>query len=234
MVGRTFEGFPMPKNRCTPELTERIANAIAVYGLDQAGWKAGQISEPTFYRWMNESPEFNEAIQKARWEYREANGDNMKRLANQALLGYLKGDMSKVVHTKKQAFGRSGEVEELEEWKTIPCGVPQWAIDRALGKGMSEIEMIAGLAELGILPAEVVHHANRILEEARTKISRLLRGALPDQPDSQSSTATQKNDYKGIDDETAFAIKAKILDSLGVKLTPNASEKSSETAESEL
>jgi len=62
----------MAKSKYSPELTEIICNAIALYGTDEAGWAAGGIGRQTFYNWQNAHVDFLDAALKAKTEYRKS------------------------------------------------------------------------------------------------------------------------------------------------------------------
>jgi hypothetical protein len=170
----------MAKSKYSPELVTTICNAIAVYGLDEAGYKTGEISCQTFYDWQKKYPEFLEAVKAAKADYKNSSRDSLKRLANKALVNYLDGSMTKVTHTKKQTLDLNNDIIELEEWKTAPLGIPQWAIARALGEGLTEIEALTRLAELNLVPVWVVDCAEKILDRAKEEIAAMLRAELPE------------------------------------------------------
>jgi hypothetical protein len=202
----------MAIGRYSPELIEEAANAIAVAGTDSAGWRAIGISRPTFYDWLKKYPEFADAINKARQEYRKVKHHSLKRAANKALLDYLTGNMVKVSHIRKEVVTPTGEIVELEEHHTTPVGIPQWAIVRVLGQPMSEVEAIMALADQEILPEWIVDYAKQVLAEAREKIAEAIRGSLPENEIQQFIEArTADKEDKGVSDEVFSAIRARIM-----------------------
>lgn len=199
----------MAKSKYSEELKTAICNAIAVYGLDEAGYKAGDISCQTFYLWIKERPEFAEAVKAARSDYKNSSRDNLKRLAGKALVDYLSGNMVKVTHTKKQSLDLNNEIVELEEWRTAPCGIPQWAIARALGEGLTETEALSRLAELNLIPSWVVDCAEKILDRAREEIATLLRAELPEP--LAYELARDREHSGGISEQTFARIRAEVM-----------------------
>lgn len=199
----------MAKSRYSPELTEIICNAIAVSGTDEAGWIAGEISKPTFYTWANRFPDFLDAVNTAKTEYRKSGTNNIKRLGKKALLDYLEGRMTKTSYVKKQVLSPAGDVVELEAWRTAPVGVPQWAVVRALGEDITEVEALSRLAELNLIPSWVVDCAERILDKAREEISTILRAELPEP--LAYELAKEREQSGGLSAETVGRIRAEIM-----------------------
>lgn len=199
----------MAKSRYSPELIEVICNAIAIYGTDESGWQAGSISETTFYRWEQSNEEFREFIGKAKADYRNSHRNNVRRLGRKNLLDYLKGNMVKVSHVRKEVFSPSGEIVEIEEHRTTPVGVPQWAVERALGADMTEVDALFRLAELDIIPSWVVDCADKILDKARQEIKTLLCGELPEPLLYELSK--ERESTGGLSEDTYNRIRAEIM-----------------------
>lgn len=200
----------MAKSRYCQELQETICNAIAVYGLDEAGWTAGGIGRPTFYKWQHQHPDFRDAILAAKAEYRESSRDNVKRLANKAFVDYLNGSMMKVVHSKTETINPvTGEIVELEDWKSSPVGIPRWAIERALGDNLTELECLSRLAELNMLPSWVVDCAVKILDRAHQEIAQLLKSELPEP--LAYELAREREHSGGISEDTFDRIRREVM-----------------------
>lgn len=211
----------MAKSRYSQEVQEKICDALAVYGLDEAGWKAGEISKGTFYEWQKRHTNFADAVSIAKAEYRKCHSDSLKRLANKALVDYLAGNMVKMSHTKKEVIHpQTGETIEVEEFRTVPVGIPQWAIQRALGDGLTELEALDRLAELQIVPLWVVECAKRILTQAREEIAAILRGILPES--IAQSVEAERQHSGGISEDTYRLIRENIMgiESKGVSAVP--------------
>jgi hypothetical protein len=199
----------MAKSKYSPELTEIICNAIATYGTDESGFHAGDIGKNTFYVWLDKNQDFRDAVAVAKKEYRTSTKPSLKRLGNRALLDYLQGNMVKVAHVRKEVVSPTGEIIELEEHRTTPVGVPQWAVERALGADLTEIEALERLAEGGMIPTWVLDCANKIFDEARRQVKTLLCGAIPEPLAYQLNQ--EREATGGLSEDTYNRIRSQIM-----------------------
>jgi hypothetical protein len=189
------------KGKYTPELVEDICTAIALEGSDRSGWE-GRISEDTFYAWLKDKSEFFEVVQASKAEYRKNLPEVDKRQARKAFVAYLYGTMERVIITKETGkTERNGEYEK-ETVTRIPIGIPKWAIERVLGGKSSELEALCVLVEAGWLPREVLNIAVSELDKLKNTMQDVFAGILPSGADTPKP---------GLTDETAAAIRAKIL-----------------------
>jgi hypothetical protein len=202
------------KGKYTPELVEEICNAISLEGSDRSGWE-GRISEETFYAWLKDKSEFSEVVQASKAEYRKNLPEADKRQARKAFVAYLHGTMERVIITKETGrTERNGEYEK-ETVTRIPIGIPKWAIERVLGKNqLSELDALCVLVEAGWLPREVLNIAVSELDKLRNTMQDVFAGILPSGADTPKP---------GLTDETAAAIRAKIL---GIESLPPADARS--------
>jgi hypothetical protein len=190
------------KGKYTPELVEDICTAIALEGSDQSGWE-GRIAKDTFYTWLVEKSDFPDLVQAAKAEYRKNLPETDKRQARKAFVGYLYGEMERVITVQERGRSeRNGEYEK-EIVTRIPIGIPKWAIERVLGKNqLSELDALCVLVEAGWLPREVLNIAVSELDKLRNTMQDVFAGILPSGADTPKP---------GLTDETAAAIRAKIL-----------------------
>ncbi|HEY9824924.1 MAG TPA: hypothetical protein V6D19_05715 [Stenomitos sp.] len=188
-------------SKYSPERVEQICTAIARTGSDRAGWQAGDISSETFYRWINEFPEFSEGISNARAEYRETCPETLIRQANKAFADYLYGRMERVIVKTERGSTEQGSFEK-ETIQRVPVGIPRWAIERVLGPPISEIDAIKVLAKAGWLPNDFLELSSEQFNELRQKLKASFAGILPD---------LQRSKQTGISAETADAIRKQIL-----------------------
>lgn len=194
----------MAKSKYTPEIVQKIIDAIAATGKDEPGWLAGEISETTFYAWQEKYPEFSELVVKAKDEYRDTCPETLVRQAKKAFADYLFGRMTRVHYTKETGVNaRTGEPYEKEIVQHIPVGVPRWAIERVLGKPLDVLEAVKTLAEAGILPKWITQAVSNEIGNARKGITEVLAGVLPD-----SDTERHR---PGLSEETAAIIRSHIL-----------------------
>lgn len=188
------------RGKYTLELVQDICTAIALEGTERSGWK-GRISEDTFYTWLKDKAEFSEAVNAAKAEYRQNLPEADRRQARKAFVDYLYGRMERVI-TKTEYGSSSVGSYEKEIVQRVPVGVPRWAIERVLGKGMpSEIEALVTLVEAGWIPREVLSLAIEQLSQVKKSLREVFEGILPNTGEISP----------GLSDETAAAIRAQIL-----------------------
>lgn len=134
-----------------PEIIEAIVSAIAATGRDRDGYEAGGIGHDTFYRWMKTKPEFSDAIQKAKAEFRKVCPENMRQQALQRLGEYLRGETVETWEKKSITTDAAGNItSRTASITTIRRPTPQWAIDRILGHQMPVLNAVQILMDEGI------------------------------------------------------------------------------------
>jgi hypothetical protein len=188
-------------SKYTPECVETICDAIARTGSDKLGFEVGGISKATFYTWIEQHPDFSDAVIEARAEYRNSCPEVLVRQANKAFSDYLFGKMEKVVTTTESGSNSFGDYEK-EIVRRIPVGIPRWAIERVLGPETDELRAIQVLARAGWLPEQFLEVTHEQFRELRSRLKALFEGILPT-PNIQKSA--------GITDATADAIRREIL-----------------------
>ena len=80
------------KTYYTPDRIERICKVIAQGGTDKAAFEAGGISQTQFYEWLNEKPEFAEAVKNARRQFQEWQDKEMVKKAQASLVRLICGE----------------------------------------------------------------------------------------------------------------------------------------------
>jgi hypothetical protein len=188
-------------SKYTPELVEEIVTAIAVHGVDAAGWD-GRISKDTFYEWLKHKPDFSDMVVEAKNDYRRSLPETKRRQANLAFSQYLYGEMERVIVTTERGHSQKGGDYECETIKRIPVGVPKWAIDRVLGANMSEIEALSVLVQAGWLPRGILNVAIAEVDKLKTTLQQVFAGILPDKGIDAKP---------GLSEEMAAEIRMKIL-----------------------
>lgn len=197
------------KGKYCDDIVKMICDSIAVYGQDAAACRAVKINPDTFYEWIKTKPDFSDAVTAARQEFRLSGMNSIKRLGNKALVDYLTGSMIKVSHCKKEVISPTGEIVEVEENRTVPVGVPRWAVERAIGSGLTEVDALMRLAELGLIPSWVVDCATRMLDQVRDEIRTLIQGQLPEPLLYQLSK--ERESTGGLSEDTYNRIRAEIM-----------------------
>jgi hypothetical protein len=188
-------------SKYTPELVDQIVTAIAVHGVDSAGFE-GRIGKDTFYQWLKHKPDFSDAVSQAKKEYRNSLPETKYRQANKAFSQYLFGEMERVIVTTEKGHTEKSGAYECETIKRVPVGVPKWAIDRVLGTQMSEIQALSVLVGAGWLPVGILSIAVGELDRVKNTLQQVFAGILPD---------TGKEAPRGLSYEMANEIKLKIL-----------------------
>lgn len=196
------------KTKYSPERVETICQAIAAYGGDEAGWKAGRISKQTFYVWLKDFPDFCDLIECAREQFRENLDENLKITTLSRLQDILQnGQIIRWTKTiKRGKTTRNGaseqncwteEYEETIEESEENRGVPQWAIERVLGKPIQSLEEAIKLIE--------AHGLKPVVADADLFKQWLFAQTQASSEDSEGGSRT------GISEETANEIRARIL-----------------------
>jgi hypothetical protein len=199
----------MPISKYTPEVVQEICDAIAVHGIDKAGYDAVKISGTTFHDWLKKYPEFAAKVSEARCEFRKIKLNSLKRSANKAFHDYVTGSMVRTESTI--TYHPDGDRTEVV--KSIPIGIPRWAIERVLGQPIEELEAITALAEKEIIPKWIAEYAQGLYREIREKIASAIRGELPEHEIKQWIEAQQQVEAStdGISDQTWAEIRRAVM-----------------------
>ncbi|NER46339.1 MAG: hypothetical protein F6J86_16185 [Symploca sp. SIO1B1] len=140
------------KSRYNQEIVETICEAIATEGGDEVGWLAGGIGKTTFYKWIEDKPEFRDAVVHAREEFRKRCPKYQKGLALQKLTDALENGQPIKWTTKKTRRlehyvpGRKGQPPQLKwhqeetvtEEHTEHRPAPKWAIERVIPRPIED------------------------------------------------------------------------------------------------
>lgn len=149
-------------------MLETILEAVRHSGSDRAGWEAGGISEATYYRWQQEFQEFRELLAKRKQVYRLNCSEKLKLQATKSFEDYLFNGVEEVWTTHETIQSGSNTICK-EIVKKVKRGVPQWAIERVLGKPVDELEAVKCLVETGWLPSSILEETSESLDELRDR-----------------------------------------------------------------
>lgn len=182
---------------------QKCLDAIALYGTDRAGYESIPIAKQTFYSWLSDErkTDFSDGVAKARQFWQESQGSKAKIQAWEVLKRYLFEGQVEHWTVVKDAFDRDGRLIQLTETRTVRRGVPRWVLERYLGKPIHELEALQAIAPW--LPQWALDLASNEINSSTQTIRKAITGALPDRSGSVGSA--------GLTDETARAIRAKIL-----------------------
>ena len=138
-----------------------ICETLELTGSDYAAWNAGSISKATYYSWAKEREEFKFKLIKAKAKFLRRNQGIFKDLAlNSMYKTLVEGQVQRWHTTIKERDENGNLVVTSVKENEVHKGVPQWLIDRVLGKPMEELEAVTRLVE-----------GNWFNEEAVTEIS---------------------------------------------------------------
>lgn len=157
------------KTRYSADVVAKILDALRRSGSDRVAIEAAGISSAAFYRWQQEFQEFREGIAQAKLEYRENCPDVLRQQAHWSFEDYLYGRVEEVWTTHETV--RDGDkIIYKEIVKKVKRGVPQWVIERVLGKTVDELEAVKCLVESGWIPRHVLIVATESLVQVRDRV----------------------------------------------------------------
>lgn len=195
-------------SKYSKELVDIICEAITTQGGDEPGWIAGGIAKSTFYKWMEDHPDFSDAVEKARKDFQKRCPQYQKDKALEKLTDALENGhiirwkTHRRLRKEHWVPGKDGqpdylkwyqqEEEETEHTETRPT--PQWAIERIIPKPMWTMEQLIAVAnEYGLqVTVKDADLFNRYIAEIGDR-------------DNQGDTGA------GITEETAEQIRGRIL-----------------------
>ncbi len=166
------------KTRYSAQTVEMILDALRHSGSDRAAIEAAGVSSAAYYRWQQRYREFREGIAQAKFEYRQNCPDLLRQQAQWSFEDYLFG---RVVEewTTHETIRDGDKTIYREVSKKVRRGVPQWAIERVLGKTMDELEAVKCLVESGWSPRHVLIVATKSLDEVRDRIRKAFQPEDP-------------------------------------------------------
>ncbi len=157
------------KTKYSAQIVEKILEALRHSGSDRQAFEAVGISRDTFYHWVRRYPDFSDALAQAKKAFRERCPEQLREKAMDALLDHLYGRVVETWTTCETV--QDGEkIIHRETIKTVKRGVPQWVIERILGKPLDELEAVKCLIESGWLPYSILKETTESLDEVRDHI----------------------------------------------------------------
>lgn len=147
---------------------DAIIQTLAKTGDRRIAWEAAGITESTFYEWMSKHSEFSESVLMAEKQWRDNLPQAMRTQATKAFEDYLFGRVTETWTTVE---------DERTIVKRLNRGVPQWAIERVLGKPMDLFDAIKILVQEQILPPEILNEISNELVSCTARIRKILSDA---------------------------------------------------------
>lgn len=166
------------KTKYTSQIVEKIVEVLRLTGSDRQAFEAARISHDTFYRWVKQYPDFSDALAQAKIDFRERCPEQLREKAMDALLDYLYGRVVETWTIHEIVRDRE-KIIHRESTKTVKRGVPQWVIERILGKPIDELEAVKCFVESGWLPYSVLKETTESLDEIRDRIRRAFQSEVP-------------------------------------------------------
>ncbi len=157
------------KTRYSADVVAKILDALRHSGSDRVAIEAAGISTGTFYRWGQQYREFREGIAQAKEEYRKNCPVVLREQAYLSFEDYLYGRVEEV-WTTDEIIRDDDKIIYKEVVRRVKRGVPQWAIERVLGKSVDELEAVKCLVESGWIPRHVLIVATESLDEVRDRV----------------------------------------------------------------
>lgn len=111
------------KSMYTPERVQQITKAIAAGKSYKDAYTAAGISYQTFYQWLNEKVEFNDAIKKAEQEYNEWYNATIIQDAKRSLRDLVLGFDYEEIKTESST-GKDGKTVVTKTTKTTKHVAP--------------------------------------------------------------------------------------------------------------
>lgn len=109
-------------------------------------------------------------VAQSKQTYRENCSEALKQQASKSFEDYLFNGVEEVWATH-ETIHASDKVIHKEIVKKVKRGVPQWAIERVLGKSVDELESLKCLVESGWLPYSILKETAESLDEVRSSHS---------------------------------------------------------------
>ena len=162
-------------SKYTEQTKATIAEMLRDTGSDAIAFKTAGISKNTYYRWIQEYEEFSVLTEEAKFEYLQGNKKILRVLAFNALYKALTRGSRSIRTVRKRVPGKSKKMVVIEEVVTeVDNGVPQWAIERVLGKMSDELESVNKLVEVGWYSEEAATSIAEQLEDTSEKVKEIL------------------------------------------------------------
>lgn len=169
------------RRKYNPAVVKAICDAIAETGRDVDGIAAGAISHETFYRWINDKPEFSAAVEAARAKYRDTSLPQLRSWAKQGLSNTLRAvaeGREIITTTTVSGVGPEGPIDS-ETIQRKPAMVPiQQAFTYVMGKDIDLVQWLNQGVNLGVFPQSFIEGLIDDIDGVRERIKAAVEGRI--------------------------------------------------------
>jgi hypothetical protein len=165
----------------TPGLVKIICEAIEETGRDIDGIAAGRITKMSFYRWLDQKPDFKAAVEAARAYYKNNSLPQLRKFARGGLRRTLQAvyeGMEIVTTTTISGVGPDGEVD-METVTRKPAMVPiGQAFKFVMGEEIDLVKWLRQGVNLEIFPEAFVEDLIDDIDGVTDRIRSALEGKI--------------------------------------------------------
>jgi hypothetical protein len=170
-----------PSVKYTPELAAKICEAIEETGRDVDGIDAGRITKMSFYRWIDQKPDFRAAVEAARAHYKNNSLPQLRKFARGGLRRTLQAvhdGLEIVTTTTISGVGPDGEVD-METVQRKPAMVPiGQAFKFVMGEEIDLVKWLRQGVNLEIFPEAFVEDLIDDIDGVTDRIRSKLEGKI--------------------------------------------------------
>lgn len=151
------------KSKYNDQIVASICKTLAETGSDSAAYGSVNLGKSTYYRWLKEKDDFKLKVHTARAEFLSSNSKVFRDLALSHLFLNLRDGTKEIKVVTVKEKNANNRLETVKETMTETIkGPAQWAIDRALGMPIAEMDALKVLMEAGWIEEEAIAEiANR-------------------------------------------------------------------------
>lgn len=169
----------MPKKEKVNEHAEKlILDIVRDTGNYSKAYNQAKISNNTFYRWMRLYPEFKLRVEAARKEYNQIKFKIIRDELKDKLEDIARNGAVEEQTTSEVLRDGQGNVVGYKE-KTVTTSKPAgWAIEKVLGKDMTDIDAIKKIVDNGWLGEDQLMAIQEILEETNARVKEVISNGV--------------------------------------------------------
>lgn len=211
------------RKKYSPELTKTICDAIEESGRDVDGIEAGKISRETFHRWINDKPDFRDAVHAARKRFQDTSLPQLRKYAKTGLKNTLQAVAEgREIITVTTMVGTTPEGDAVD-METVTRKPAMVSVDKAFAYVMGkEIDLICWLrqgVDLGVFPRQFVEDMIDDIDAVTERIRATVEGRI-------AGGGGRDHRNPGIDPSVAIAAALGLADIAPVSKTVDARPKS--------
>lgn len=173
MARKTYKGVDIDYNTI---VVKNLLDWIQDTGDIDLACRQTSVDRKSFDSWLKKYKDFKAKVLQAQEYYRDSLPLAQKMQARKALMDYLYGRQKKEQKIVEQYYDENGNItgKKVIE-KTDSIEVPRWAIERALGSGISELDALKLLIDSGWIDDSVIENVSQALDIATDEIRQMLK-----------------------------------------------------------